>query len=391
MKFRYPKYYEDFQCIAGQCEDTCCAGWEIDIDDASYDYYMSVGGEFGSRLRRSIREYGEDCEDAYEKHGFILKENRRCPFLNDNNLCDLYLALGEGALCDVCTDTPRNYLEYGGARELSLSCSCGEAGRLLYADEAPLSFVEEETDGEPELEESEEELLLAEAVRYARDMAVTILQNRKLPLSKRVIHFLHYAEKVQECLNRNAVETVKKIDETLFFVGSTDVEEPCRQLSYRFFLSRLRTFTEMDSISQEWEEILGLLQKRYLTPPDGDLRYVQEQQALWQEIESRNRLYEYEHTLVYYSFLFLARCVDDYDYLAKAKMIVISFLMLRDMDCAWYAQKESGFTKEDRVNLSRIYAKELEHSGENLAFLADELLFEEAYTVENLCLSLTIA
>ena len=98
MKFRYPKYYEKFQCIAGQCEDTCCAGWEIDIDDVSYDYYMSVEGEFGRRLRQSIREYGEDCEDVYEKHGFILKENRRCPFLNDNNLCDLYLALGEGEI-----------------------------------------------------------------------------------------------------------------------------------------------------------------------------------------------------------------------------------------------------------------------------------------------------
>ena len=56
MKFRYPKYYEKFQCIAGQCEDTCCAGWEIDIDDVSYDYYMSVEGEFGRRLRQSIRE-----------------------------------------------------------------------------------------------------------------------------------------------------------------------------------------------------------------------------------------------------------------------------------------------------------------------------------------------
>ena len=63
LKFRYPKYYEKFQCIAGQCEDTCCAGWEIDIDDVSYDYYMSVEGEFGRRLRQSIREYGEDCED----------------------------------------------------------------------------------------------------------------------------------------------------------------------------------------------------------------------------------------------------------------------------------------------------------------------------------------
>ena len=33
MIFRYPDYYEKFSCIAGACEDTCCAGWEIDIDD----------------------------------------------------------------------------------------------------------------------------------------------------------------------------------------------------------------------------------------------------------------------------------------------------------------------------------------------------------------------
>lgn len=203
--------------------------------------------------------------------------------------------------------------------------------------------------------------MLAESVRYARDVSIAILQNRRLPLSKRVIHFLHYAEKVQECLNKNAVESIEKIDKIVFFNGSTGVEESCRQFSYRFFLSRLRTFTEMDSISREWEEILCLLQKRYLTPPDGDLRYIQEQQKLWQEIERQNRVYEYEHMLVYYSFLFLARCVDDYDYLARAKMVVTSFLMLRDMDCVWYAQKESSFTKEDRVNLSRIYAKELEH------------------------------
>ena len=27
------------------------------------------------------------------------------------------------ALCDVCTDTPQDFLEYGGARELALSAA----------------------------------------------------------------------------------------------------------------------------------------------------------------------------------------------------------------------------------------------------------------------------
>lgn len=391
MKLRYPKYYEEFQCIAGRCEDTCCAGWEIDIDDASYRYYMSVEGEIGERLRRNMKEYGDDSEDAYEQHGFILKENRRCPFLDDNNLCDLYRELGEEALCDVCTNTPRNYLEYGGARELSLSISCGEAGRLLYASEAPISFVEKEIDDSLDFEESGEELVLAEQIWQARDMSIAILQNREFPIWERIIHFLHYAEKVQECLNKGTVQEIGDVEKNAIFHVSTSVEtDVLAQMQYRCFLSRLCTFTELESISEEWEEMLCMLNKRYVEPEKGNLQYFQEQTRLWRNIEEQKRGYEYEHMLVYYSYLFLARCVDDYDYLAKAKMVVLCFLILRDMDCAWFAEHKGIYTKEDRVRISRIYAKGLEHSDENLAYLADELLFEDTYTVENLCVALTI-
>lgn len=396
MKFRYPAYYEEFRCIADRCEDTCCAGWEIDIDDASYAYYMSVEGEFGERLRQSIRAYESDDEDVYEQHGFILREYRRCPFLDEHNLCELYRELGEEALCDVCTDTPRNYLEYGGARELSLSTGCAEAGRLLFGREEPISFVETEIEDSLDFEESEEELLLAEQIRMARDRAITLLQNRKLPLLERVIHFLNYAEQVQKCLNEDAVMDIRSIDietdkmekrETLH--NATTVENNPEHV-FRLFLTRLRSFTEMDSINEEWESMLCLLQKRYVEPEEGALRYWQEQQKLWQEIQRQERAYEYEHLLVYYSFLCLARCVDDYDFLAKAKMAVTSFLMIRDMDCVWCAEHGGRYAKEDRIRMARIYAKEVEHSGENLEYLADEFLFEDAYTVENLCLALTI-
>lgn len=389
MKFRYPAYYEKFRCIADRCEDTCCAGWEIDIDDASYAYYMSVEGEFGERLRRSIREYEPDGEDVYEQHGFILKEHRRCPFLDEHNLCELYRELGEEALCDVCTDTPRNYLEYGGARELSLSTGCAEAGRLLFAGEEPISFVEKEIDDFLDFEEGKEELLLAGQIRKARDQAIALLQNRKLPLMVRIIHFLHYAEQVQKCLNEDTVMEIRNIDIEPFLQRTTDVEMDKKQI-YRLFLARLRSFTEMESISEEWESLLCLLQKRYVEPEEGALQYVQEQQKLWQEIQHQGRTYEYEHLLVYYSFLCLARCIDDYDFLAKARMVVTSFLMIRDMDCAWCAEHGGRYTREDRVSISRIYAKEVEHSDENLEYLADEFLFEDAYTVENLCLALTI-
>ena len=89
---RVPTYFNEFACIGGACEDNCCIGWEVDIDDKSLEVYNSVGGEFGDRLRRYMSN----------ENSFTLKNNR-CPFLNDKNLCDIFINIGEDKLCTVCT------------------------------------------------------------------------------------------------------------------------------------------------------------------------------------------------------------------------------------------------------------------------------------------------
>ena len=53
---RVPTYFNEFACIGGACEDNCCIGWEVDIDDESLEVYNSVGGEFGDRLRRYMND-----------------------------------------------------------------------------------------------------------------------------------------------------------------------------------------------------------------------------------------------------------------------------------------------------------------------------------------------
>ena len=389
MKFRYPAYYEQFSCIADRCEDTCCAGWEIDIDDESYAYYMNVEGAFGEELRRQIKEYDSEDDDVYESHGFALKEGRRCPFLDEHNLCVIYRELGEEALCDVCTDTPRNYLEYGGDREVSLSASCAEAGRLIYGSSEPMTIVEKELDEKLDFEESDEELVLAGEIRWARDMAIRILQNREIPVEERICACLDFAGEVQKCLNEDSFVDIHKIRIKPYLQETTRVEGKTEERIFKLFLLRLRSFTELESISEEWENMLLLLQKRYAQPEDGAERYVVERRAYDRALTDWEREYEKEHLIVYYCFLLLARCVDDYDFLGKMKLAVTSFLMIRDIDTAWYAEHEGVYTKEDRVLMARIYAKEVEHSERNLEYLADEFLFEKAYTPENLCVSLT--
>ena len=45
MKIVTPAYYKDFKCIAGACTDTCCAGWDVDVDEASYKHYREASGK----------------------------------------------------------------------------------------------------------------------------------------------------------------------------------------------------------------------------------------------------------------------------------------------------------------------------------------------------------
>ena len=384
MIFRYPVYYDSFHCIADRCEDTCCAGWEIDIDDESYDYYMSVPGEFGERLRKSIREYKSEDEDAYESHGFILKEDKRCPFLNEQGLCDMYRELGEGALCDVCTNTPRNILEYGRERELAISASCPEAGRLIYGSEKPIAVIEREIDEELDFEETDEEVEFAHAIREARDSAIRILQNRSYSILERASVFLKYAEKIQDCLNSNDVPGMAAVEPNWESIG-VPLTDPIKR--HELFLKRMLTFTALESIREDWNEMLIALQTHYVTPENGADVYNSDYESWMNAVKSEHREYEYEHLLVYYAFMCLARCVDDYDFIGKAKLCVVSFLMVRDMDMVWY-HTNHFYRKEDRLLITRIYAKEVEHSEENLDYLSDEFLFEDTYQVEKLLLSL---
>ena len=140
MLLRIPDFYDSFHCIGGKCPDNCCIGWELDIDDDTYEYYRSVKGPFGERLRANMS--GAEKSSESESVSFRLQVDGRCPFLNAENLCDICLELGPDALCRICTDYPRYSFEWGDAIEKSLTLSCPEAGRLLFLNDIPVRFKE---------------------------------------------------------------------------------------------------------------------------------------------------------------------------------------------------------------------------------------------------------
>ncbi|MDO4866074.1 MAG: flagellin lysine-N-methylase [Clostridia bacterium] len=133
MNLYVPDYYPAFHCIASRCVHTCCAGWEIDIDAESLARYAGLPGAFGDRVRRCVSREGAPH--------FILAEGERCPLLNGDNLCDLILHEGEGALCQICRDHPRFRNYFSSRVEMGLGLVCEEAARLILSWPHPLRLI----------------------------------------------------------------------------------------------------------------------------------------------------------------------------------------------------------------------------------------------------------
>ena len=132
MRYMKPHYYDAFRCIADQCPETCCAGWQIVIDEDSLEKYSRIENSFGNRIRNSV-----DWEE-----GIFYQYDKRCAFLNEQNLCDLQSELGEEALCDTCRRYPRHVEEYEGLREYSLSLSCPVTAAMILQEKEPVTFQE---------------------------------------------------------------------------------------------------------------------------------------------------------------------------------------------------------------------------------------------------------
>ncbi len=121
-----PGYYRNFKCTADKCRHSCCVGWQIFIDEITYEKYKKI---------KHIADTVEECEDG---PCFRLTDGGRCPHLNNSGLCDIILKHGEDLLSDICKNHPRFFNDIApGRTEVGLGIVCEEACRLILEDNEP--------------------------------------------------------------------------------------------------------------------------------------------------------------------------------------------------------------------------------------------------------------
>lgn len=361
MKYHKPSFFDQFKCIGSACTDTCCAGWEIEVDETTAEGYLTEKGAFGDRLRREIgSEPGE--------YFFKLQDNR-CPFLNKENLCDIFINLGEDRLCDICREHPRFYNWFGDYTEVGLGLCCEEAERLLFSDSKPLTFVEEVTQDEEQDYSDEDEYtddfdLLddeseeCEQMLEERKAIFSILQNRKKNIGarlKRLLLQLPYADEMLlltvPILEWDDPESIPKLDYKA---------KPSTNTLKSSALFLIRFFGGMESLDETWPSMMKELEQNIDSLID-----VDKAAEFLQFMKGENRLYEYEHIAVYLVYRYYPEILFDGQIEAKILFAAASICLLFLMDLQCF-QENGVYTQHDRIELVRRFSKEIEYCPENM-------------------------
>lgn len=234
-----PSYYDEFKCIADKCRHNCCVGWEIDVDEDMLVKYLTEHGEFGDRLRASI-SLEDECPH------FVLGEGERCPFLNENNLCDIIINMGEECLCQICNDHPR-FVNFSEDREeVGLGLCCEEAARLIVTYPDKVKILGEKSDEDA-------------VIFNMRDTVIEKLQQRGKSIDERI-------EEVKGIFNIKMPE--KQWDIEFLKLERLDKSWPERLMSLRGQGHELK-----EDWSVPFEQILVYFIYRYMAEGMYDGRY----------------------------------------------------------------------------------------------------------------------
>lgn len=321
MKHYYPAYYKAFRCIAADCPDSCCQGWDVVIDSDAESYYRTVDGDLGDKLRGAI--YTDSDGDRV----FRLEAKKKCPFWGEDKLCDIYRTLGEEHLCATCAQFPRLRMEYADFCEHSLALACPEAARLiLTVDKSYSAFTQEAAAGCEDYDADRMHVLL----KSRRECAEKILA--EIPLAERLHNCLTIASQVQERLS--------------------PTESAC-------------------DVSYAPDALAGWFAKlEYIDDRSGKMIVQACHAADLSKQES-----ELTRLALYYLYRYWLNAVDTYDVLAPTAHMIVSIAIISNL---------SRENRLALAEAAQLYSKEVEQSYENMERLFDAYAFDPCFHPENI-------
>ena len=325
MKLFKPLYYDSFRCLCGDCPDTCCQDWDIQVDEDTAAFYASLPGELGERVRSSLRKDDGELIIALKGH--------HCPLQNADGLCSLQTALGEKALCKVCREFPRISHDYGSFMELGLELSCPEAARILLTDPwEPIQELQVPGDAEGDYDQEAMEILLS-----SRETALSILKDEAHSPSEALALLFFWGCHTQQLLDG---ENTSPFRPDASLRTAADMAKPGD------FAGICSFFMELEMMTEQWPQLLKNPVVPTITPICRKLA-------------------------AYFVSRYWLQAVSDYDLYCRVKFILISCILI------------SGLPG-DFISNAHLFSREIENDIDNLDAVLDGAYSDPVFTDDRL-------
>ena len=381
MKLRVPGYYKQFTCIADKCIDNCCfGGWQIDIDKETIDYYDTVQGDFGDRLKKYVDK----------EAGCFKLNNGQCPFLLNNNLCEIYKELGPEHMGLVCTQFPRFTEYYGNIKETGIGMACEEAARIILNDSTP--FILEETDIDEEEIWGEYDSSLGQSLFILRDKIMSMLDDTSLSLSDKLCVILDKCDYLQNLINNNNYDEIRKFcsdidlikdikanslkqDTSTSIITSNDNSKPDNRVIKAINMKIWWAYLDLEPLNSQWQE---------LSSNAYDYLYENSNEVCCPPYD--NDLLELFFTRLtkYYVYRYMLKASFDHNLTGKAQLIVSNLIILKDLFIFRKGKDSNQDDEKILMDIIHIFSRETEYSEDNISDLYDSFIFDDVFSCKSL-------
>lgn len=378
-----PVYYSNFKCIANKCKDNCCIGWEIDIDNNTLDKYKSIKGEFGKRIRSGITK----CNNT---HCFKLDEKERCVFLNENNLCDIIINLGEENLCQICTDHPRYINEYLHITEYGIGTACEEVCRIILSQQEPVYLVDSETKEEITKNPFKDNDYMAYLFEI-RKIITDILQKRSYKINQRLLVVIQLCYKIENDCHSNksdnelllSIENIKSYAKSLLtyidnsYNKNSTIPNDFESLK-KLLCNIINNYISAEILDSKW---LKLLKSTI-----DNLNSQSEQEFIDTHTKLNNHIninLVFENFMVYLTYRYFLESYYDDMITEKTLFLFSSYIVIKEI-LIYIFSSNNSITFENIIEIIHNYSKEIEYSDCNLKYLCDCYSSKEVYRTDNI-------
>ena len=381
-----PKYMEEFKCICSSCTDSCCAGWDINIDEDTYNKYNKSTGELKDLLEGKFTE-NKDEHDSFN-HGFmILKDESRCPFLNSDMLCDIHGGFGEENLCITCKSYPRVFNIVDNIYEKSGLPSCIEICTRALLNKDKMEFIEStEEISEKEIEirriidteafEGTESLL--QYFWDIRIISINIMQNRSFSIEERLNILKSFYGQIQEINNLQLFDDLEELlenfnDEAIDYevlkgTAFNEDDEFYRSLGDNELLKNIRS-VNLKACTQEYKA--GILKvsdvfnevvsnKEELLNSMDICNYLENTPEYFKELETYS--YVFENYIVNQILKDLVPFNKGEILTESVKVLINSYRIIKAYVIGIAINSEEKITGEKIISVIQAFSKDVEHN-----------------------------